>query len=42
MDGKHLKDLRRQLNLSQAELAGPEVTRNLISLSKIPVLVVKD
>lgn len=32
MDGKHLKDLRRQLNLSQAELAGPEVTRNLISM----------
>lgn len=32
MSGKHLKELRMQLGLSQLELAGPEMTRNLLSM----------
>lgn len=32
MAGKQLKSLREKLGLSQQELAGPEITRNLISM----------
>lgn len=32
MSGKHLKELRVRLGLSQQELAGPQITRNLLSM----------
>lgn len=32
MSGKHLKELRIRLGLSQQELAGPQITRNLLSM----------
>ncbi len=32
MSGKHLKELRIRLGLSQLDLAGPQITRNLLSM----------
>lgn len=42
MSGKHLKELRMRLGLSQQELAGPQITRNLLSMienDRVPLTV---